>query len=466
VTVAHPTLAQRVRRLPAYWFAFRLPVRRFEYAVSGLFLAAIKFATDNLLYESATGRTWSWTSYMHPSFTLRFPGASGSLIWVVWALALWTLPFLWIGASMTVRRCLDAGVSPKWIVLFFVPGINYALMALLCFLPSRESTGSDDGRTDAVAQAHSRTRIVVSAVGTGACAGLAMMILSVWVLHLYGLALFLGAPFVMGALCAHGLSRGGHCTTLQLFLATQLMLLVAALALIMFAFEGVLCLVMAYPIATGLVLLGAVIWQTAAEARWPDHYSKAGAFLGLPLLLLLDRAHETPPLREVVTTIEVDVPPGLVWRHVIEFPPLDPPREALFRLGIAAPSGARIEGTGIGAVRHCEFSTGEFVEPITAWDEPARLAFDVAAQPPPMRELSPYREVHAPHLLDGLVSKRGEFRLEPLPGGRTRLAGHTWYTLDLWPQAYWTVWSDAIIHRIHRRVLDHVKRLAEEDVRR
>ncbi len=31
------------------------------------------------------------------------------------------------------------------------------------------------------------------------------------------------------------------------------------------------------------------------------------------------------------------------------------------------------------------------------------------------------------------------------------------------PQAYWTLWSDLSIHRIHRRVLDHVKRLAEAE---
>jgi hypothetical protein len=77
-----------------------------------------------------------------------------------------------------------------------------------------------------------------------------------------------------------------------------------------------------------------------------------------------------------------------------------------------------------------------------------------------MRELTPYARVLAPHLLDGMVSRRGEFRLHELPGGRTRLEGRTWYTLDLWPQAYWSRWSDAIVHRIHRRVLDHVREVA------
>ncbi|MCP4817396.1 MAG: hypothetical protein GY888_33175 [Planctomycetaceae bacterium] len=114
-------------------------------------------------------------------------------------------------------------------------------------------------------------------------------------------------------------------------------------------------------------------------------------------------------------------------------------------------------------MRRCEFSTGAFVEPITAWEPGRRLAFDVESQPAPMHELSPYRHVHPPHLDGYLRSKRGEFRLVALPGGRTRLEGSTWYELELYPQDYWTLWSDGCIHLIHRRVLDHVKDLAEKD---
>jgi hypothetical protein len=50
-----------------------------------------------------------------------------------------------------------------------------------------------------------------------------------------------------------------------------------------------------------------------------------------------------------------------------------------------------------------------------------------------------------------------------LGGGRTRLEGRTWYTFDMQPQAYWTLWSDLAIHKIHRRVLGHIKQLAESD---
>ena len=59
-----------------------------------------------------------------------------------------------------------------------------------------------------------------------------------------------------------------------------------------------------------------------------------------------------------------------------------------------------------------------------------------------------------------LMRLEQEGLLEPLPGGRTRLTGTTWYTFDMAPTWYWTLWSDAILHAVHRRVLEHVGRVA------
>jgi hypothetical protein len=114
----------------------------------------------------------------------------------------------------------------------------------------------------------------------------------------------------------------------------------------------------------------------------------------------------------------------------------------------------------VGAVRYCEFSTGAFVEPIEVWDEPRLLRFTVTDNPPPMREWSPF-DLRPPHLHNFLVSHAGEFRLVTLPGGRTRLEGSTWYEHRMWPQTYWRWWSDFIIHRIHARVLGHMRSLSE-----
>jgi hypothetical protein len=166
---------------------------------------------------------------------------------------------------------------------------------------------------------------------------------------------------------------------------------------------------------------------------------------------------------ELMSAVEINATSATVWTNVVDFREITEQPEWYFRYGIACPQRARIDGVGVGAIRYCEFTTGTFVEPITVWDAPRRLAFDVTDQPAPMFELSPYRHVHPPHLHGFLRSNRGEFRLIPLADGRTRLEGRTWYEFAMFPQSYWTLWSDMLIHRIHERVLNHIKRESERN---
>ncbi len=198
-----------------------------------------------------------------------------------------------------------------------------------------------------------------------------------------------------------------------------------------------------------------------AEAAHRPTRDAVVAALVLPLLAGGESLLLEPTERVVSSSVEIDAPPEVVWQNVIAFPELPEQREWFFRLGIACPERARIVGHGVGATRYCEFTTGAFVEPITVWDQPRRLAFDVTEQPDPMFELSPYRHVHPPHLDHSLRSHRGEFRLVALDDGRTRLEGRTWYSVAIYPQFYWQLLSDELIGRIHHRVLTHIKSRSE-----
>ena len=104
-----------------------------------------------------------------------------------------------------------------------------------------------------------------------------------------------------------------------------------------------------------------------------------------------------------------------------------------------------------------------FVEPITAWDGPQRLAFDVTDEPPQIFELTPDRHVHPLHLDGTPRSNCDEFRVVPPPDGCTPLEGRTWYEFDMYRQPYRMLSSDFMIHRIHQRVLTHIKVLAEAE---
>ena len=95
----------------------------------------------------------------------------------------------------------------------------------------------------------------------------------------------------------------------------------------------------------------------------------------------------------------------------------------------------------------------------TLFDPDELLQFSVTSNPPPMRELSPYK-IEPSHLHGFLQSEAGQFRLTALADGSTMLEG-TRYRHNLWPEKYWQLWSDYIIHKIHLRVLDHIRRLSQ-----
>lgn len=164
-------------------------------------------------------------------------------------------------------------------------------------------------------------------------------------------------------------------------------------------------------------------------------------------------------MHHVVSAVEINAPIEAVWKNVIEFPRIDKRPDGVLTLGFAYPVNARIEGTGVGAMRYCNFNTGSFVEPITVWDAPHMLAFDVREQPAPMTELTPYKHLHAAHL-EYIRSQKGQFRLFERDG-KTIVEGTTFYTHDIAPDFYWNIFSDEIIHQIHLRVLNHIKEVSE-----
>jgi hypothetical protein len=318
-------------------------------------------------------------------------------------------------------------------------------------------------RADASRQAKTFSIVVGAAL-----VGVGLVVVSTLGLKAYGWTLFVGTPFFIGWIASLLVTDEGSGFVRATLSALAALVLCGTLLLIG-RLEGLICLLMLAPLAAPVVIGGVVAGYFVRRARLhhlplPGPSAMAGMLLlATPGALAVDASRTaSAPRHRVETTIEVEAPPDRVWPHVVSFSELPPPTEWIFHAGVAHPLRARIEGRGVGAVRYCEFSTGAFVEPITVWDAPRRLAFDVRQSPAPLAELNPFGDVHPPHLEGYLASERGEFRLDALPGGRTRLTGTTWYRHHMFPDRYWQAWSDAIIHRIHLRVLRHIDRLATD----
>jgi hypothetical protein len=381
------------------------------------------------------------------------------------------LPFVWTGIVLTLRRLRSVKLGFGWVLLFFVPFANLLLFFLLSIVPSRGGLEQTCDSKDRVGIKFNKI-IPASKWGSAIAAVFAVTLLAVAgtafstsFLQSYGLGLFVGMPFCMGMISV--LIYGYHQprTFGQSMMVCFCSVVVAGAALLLVAFEGLICILMAAPLALVLAGFGGAIAHGILRTVWWKQDSDkliCVAILAIPSLIGTERlSAPEAPLLCVRTAVDVNAPVQTVWRHVVSFTELPPARGWLFHVGIAYPIRAEIQGHGVGAVRKCEFSTGPFIEPIEVWDEPRLLKFSVTDNPAPLEEWTPYQHIEPPHLKGFLVSQEGQFLLTKNKDGTTHLEGTTWYRHHMWPASYWQIWSDFIIHRIHQRVLDHVKNLAE-----
>ena len=439
-------------------FGLREEVDRKTYVIAGLTLAVIKYGIDFAAVYFTTGKIWTLWAYLSPVLIFREEAIRPAPEPLLWAMAAYALPFAWVGLSMSVRRAANAGLSPWVGVGFLLPGLNWLVILVLSFVPTRARWVSKEHELVPL-----NLRNAVTSIGLGVALTMSMVATSVYVLGDYGWSLFVGTPFVVGMVAGFLTNRDGKRSLVATAGSAIVAIGLSALAILLFALEGIICIAMAAIPAAIVSIAGSFIGRAIAlmNVRGKNAAGVGLVILSLPFIAGAESLDTSNPLYEVETAVVIDASPHEVWDAVINFSELEPPPAWVQRTGIAYPIRARLDGEGVGAVRHCEFSTGAFVEPITAWEPGVRLAFDVRSQPDPMREWSPYHAVHPPHIDGYLRSKRGEFRFVELPNGTTRLEGSTWYEIDISPRSYWSIISDSLIHRIHLRVLEHVKRQAE-----
>ena len=300
------------------------------------------------------------------------------------------------------------------------------------------------------------------AITCGLCWSFAYLATDVYENYAFGL--FVWLPIVLGLTSTLIFSYKNSVDRKILRNNAYLTLLIFCIGLLFFAWEGIICLMMAAPMGLLFTYVGFMIghYISTNKTRHQTPTAIILLFLSVPSLMSFENNIDSEDnLRSVTTTIEINSTQEKVWENVISFPQLKDPTEFVFKTGIAYPINATIIGQGVGAVRQCNFSTGSFVEPITIWDKPNLLKFSVDTQPEPMKEVSFY-DIHPTHLHGYWISKEGQFKLTALPNGHTLLEGTTWYVNKIKPNSYWTVWSDYIVHKIHRRVLDHIKEQSEQ----
>ncbi len=453
-------------------------VDRIPFFIWGVILFFIKPGINLLLLQSG-GKPASLREAMSPALfptiTFSFSKLSSIPFSQLLAIAVVTILFIWVGVALCVKRLKSIGAPIFLVTLFFVPFLNYLFFIILSVWPAKyqDEQGQEVFRQSWLARFVPNNRLAAAVLSVLLCVGvvIGLTLASIYQLQSYGLGLFIGVPFIAGFLAVmlwsvHEEKTFGECLGMAAVVTFAFVVII-----FLSSVEGAVCIIMAAPIGFFIAVAGALLGYFLQRESWdnrpPNQNRKEVLFLVLPLFvgfsMYADSTQNTYPQYSVTTAIEINAPPEVVWDNVIAFPELPPPTSLLFRSGIAYPIGARIDGEGVGAIRYCTFSTGSFVEPIEVWDPPRLLKFAVISNPPALKELSLYDSIHPPHVENFFVSEQGQFLLVPLENGRTRIEGTTWYHNRISPDWYWKLYSDAIIHKIHTSVLEHIKRLSETE---
>jgi uncharacterized membrane protein YhaH (DUF805 family) len=443
-------------------FGWKGEINSRDYLIWGIILFAIKYNLDRLI-AFAYNKTWYITDYFIQADAASVQELTDPDKLFYGVLLLQSLPFIWFGTVLCIKRLRNAKL-PLWLVLFFfIPFLNFMLFMLLAAIPEREKEISSETQFLDRLIPKSKEGSALFSIAIVLIISLAITGLMINYLKEYGWSLFVGIPFMLGfgSVLIYGHRR--QLKFKEVIGVAFITILLFSLIIFILAFEGIICIVMALPILFPIALIGATIAYSINDSR---RAMTTNLFI-IPLLAIPGSGfieHEnnhTPPTISVVTEIIINAPKQQIWDELVAFSQIDPPTELLFKTGISYPIHAQIEGTGVGAVRKCNFTTGSFIEPITIWNEPDLLEFGVLQQPPPLVEWSIYEDLKIEHLDGYFRSVKGQFKLEALPNGQTRLIGTTWYYHDIWPSLYWKGWSDFILHKIHLRVLTHIKAKAE-----
>lgn len=241
----------------------------------------------------------------------------------------------------------------------------------------------------------------------------------------------------------------------------------ALLASMLALLEGFICIVMFAPLALVLATLGGLMGGLAGRAIRSRRVRTftVGCVAVLPFLAAI---WERPALhaleqRQVENVIEIKASPEVVWHNIERVPAIrkaELPDSWTRRIGFPDPVEATLSYEGVGGVRDASFTGGlSFLETVDEWQPEHRLAFSIAAQTDkiPATTLDEHVRVGGPYF-DVL---RGEYRLEPLSNGMTRLHLSSRHRVSTDFNWYAHLWTDAIMSDLQKRILHVIQKRCE-----
>lgn len=308
-------------------------------------------------------------------------------------------------------------------------------------------------------------------VGIGALYGLACrLIFSLkefhTVLGIMTIAFIFLVPFAVGYFVVYYEAGTAKLRLWKALLAPWMTVLVMTAAMLLFAWEGIICVMMWLPISLLMSSLGGICGS--ATRSWEQSKAQASALticLLLPFILApLENQFELPQaLRTVKTQITIHASAETIWRNIERVPIITTEEHESSwaqRIGFPKPISATLSHEGVGAVRHATFEGNVlFIETITQWEPPRKLAFAIRADTKniPAVTLDEHVTIGGP-FFDVL---EGEYEIEMVDDTTATLHLSSKHRLSTRFNFYAQWWSDFIMADIQNNILKIIKKRCE-----
>ena len=278
-------------------------------------------------------------------------------------------------------------------------------------------------------------------------------------------------PFAIGFSTIFVIERRRAQSIWVWFLLPWIPVIAGELAAVALLWEGWICVAMFTPIALVASTLG------GAAAGLIVHYGRLRrsrdaslvCVMCLPLLIsgLEPQFLSQRDLRNVESVIDIHAPAATVWRNIERVPRIrltELQSSWSHTLGFPDPVEATLSAEGVGGIRHATFEGGVlFIETIDVWEPERRLGLSIRA----------HTEQIPPTTLDEHVTVggrffdvlHGEYILESLPNGGTRLHLVSQHRLSTDFNWYAHLWTDAVMRDLQRRILFVVRDRSERTQR-
>lgn len=400
-----------------------------KYIVSASLLIGLQyiFVIASYAYKKAdlVFDFWFW---LFPSRVLALlPGISPIHAAISFALTLIVIGLL---ATLSYQRANWSRREHYLASFAMLPTIQIAIVIILALLPKSKSEDED------VEENKSGSSHIIMGVFVGAAIIIIAVAISALTLGAYGWGLFVMTPFLSGMVTAYLSNRGRDLSAAKSLNVVIMSGLLGCFGLLMLALEGLMCIILAAPLAALMAVMGGSLGRGYAIEK-----NKLGnplySIAALPLIFLIEGT--IPPELPISSAhhIEIQATPQNLWDVIANDHKNDRPNFLIDVSGLAYPIKIDFLNEGVGSEVKGYFSTGQSKAVITEWQPNRLLTIKMIKQPPAMEEMSPYRDVHAPHLNGYFDTQETKFKITPLANGNSRLSVYSQHKLRIDPSFYW-----------------------------